>query len=401
MGTQQIDGGDGTHRVRRCDRRQTFAERAIADLIVILNEGDESGRRQQRTRLTARMAAELHHLPLKCEAFGQRPPEHIGVAEVFGVVALILAGCRHVQHMMYVVVPLRRKVPRQAGVVAEQAAGLVFLILQHQMHRAAAGAHAFCEFVEHVPHAVVDDGMDGIEAQSIEIVFLDPILRVVNDELTHRTAVSAVVVDGRTPRRLMPIGKERRCVRGQVISVRPKVVVHDVQQHHESARVCGIHQRLQILGPAIARVGRVQEHTIVAPVPRTRKIRDRHDLDGRHPEGRQMIETLDGTAKRPGGGKRTDVQFVHHGLVPRPAVPFLILPAIRRRIDDFAGPMDVVRLKSGRRVGHAQAVGKNELVARAGTCAVHRELVPPLAQRRHGPYLAGQRETHSIASGRP
>ena len=51
---EKVDSGDGAHGLRRRERRQPLAEGAVADLVVVLDETDEGGRRQARARLAAR-----------------------------------------------------------------------------------------------------------------------------------------------------------------------------------------------------------------------------------------------------------------------------------------------------------------------------------------------------------
>jgi starch phosphorylase len=53
-------------------RRDALAERAIADLVVALQKGDEGDRRQLRARLPVRLAAQRRHLALVDETLGQR-----------------------------------------------------------------------------------------------------------------------------------------------------------------------------------------------------------------------------------------------------------------------------------------------------------------------------------------
>ena len=68
---------DRLHRLDRLGRRQSgdpLAERAVADLIVILDEGDERDRRQMTARLAAPGAlAVVRDVALVDEARGQRP----------------------------------------------------------------------------------------------------------------------------------------------------------------------------------------------------------------------------------------------------------------------------------------------------------------------------------------
>ncbi len=56
------------------------------------------------------------------------------------------------------------------------------------MHMAVSslGAHAFSQFVQNMLRAVVEDRMHGVEPQAVQIELLDPVERVLDDELAHR-----------------------------------------------------------------------------------------------------------------------------------------------------------------------------------------------------------------------
>ena len=58
------------------------------------------------------------------------------------------------------------------------------------MHMAIAEAlaDAFCEFVEEMRVAVVDDRMDRVESQTVEMKLFQPIHRVVDEELADDLA---------------------------------------------------------------------------------------------------------------------------------------------------------------------------------------------------------------------
>src|SRR5208283_1175921 len=92
---------------------QTLAEGAIADLVVVLDEGDEGGRRQGRARTASRPASMARRLALIGEAFGQSPPQMARLAVIL-VIASRLSRRGDVKDMMDVVVPLRRIVKRFA-----------------------------------------------------------------------------------------------------------------------------------------------------------------------------------------------------------------------------------------------------------------------------------------------
>ena len=67
-----------------------------------------------------------------------------------------------------------------------------------------------------------------------------------------------VIIDRRAPGRVVPLGEEIGRDRVQVIPFRPEMVVDDIEQYREAARMAGIDQRLQLVRPAIARAGREQ-----------------------------------------------------------------------------------------------------------------------------------------------
>ena len=64
------------------------------------------------------------------------------------------------------------------------------------------------------------------------------------------------IVDRAAPGRLR-LGEELRRVAAEVISLRPEVIVDDVEKHHQPAQMRGVDQRLQIVGAAIGAVGRI------------------------------------------------------------------------------------------------------------------------------------------------
>ncbi len=55
-------------------------------------------------------------------------------------------------------------------------------------------AHPLGQLVQQVLGAVVQDRMHRIEPQAVEVEFLDPVERVVNEELAHRRACSPSVL---------------------------------------------------------------------------------------------------------------------------------------------------------------------------------------------------------------
>ena len=353
LGQQQAAGVDRAHRLGCGQRVQALAERAVADLVVVLREGDERDRRGILARLAARAAAVAHDLALVCEPLGQRTSEAIGIAVVVRVVALRLARGGHMQHMMHVVVPLRRVLHRLAIGIAREPGRFIVLVLEHQVDLTArhAFAHAVRELGQQVRIAIVSQRVHRVQPQPIEVEVLDPLQRVAHDELAHRTAARAVEVDRRTPWREMPVGECLGCECVHIGTLGPEVVVDHVEQHHQSARMGGVDEGLQIRRATIGGVRRIRTHTVVSPAPLARERRDRHQLDRGDSQCHQMGEPLDRPSESAFWREAPDVQFVDHGLVPWPAAPVGVMPAIRAKVDDLARRMHAIGLEARGGIG--------------------------------------------------
>src|SRR5262249_24837395 len=98
---QEHDRRGGAQRFRRRQRPDALAHGPVTDLIVVLEERDEGGRRQVCTRLSAPPAAVGRVLALEVEALGERAaepcPRCVGMV---GVVASGLSGRQHVQEVV-------------------------------------------------------------------------------------------------------------------------------------------------------------------------------------------------------------------------------------------------------------------------------------------------------------
>ena len=217
--------------------------------------------------------------------------------------------------------------------------------------------------------AGIVDGVHRIQPESIEVKFLEPVERVVNEEVAHRARVRTIEVDAGAPRRVMAVREELRCVEVQIIAFGPEMVIDDVEQHHQAARVRGGHQRLEILGRAVGGIGREGKHAVVPPAPRARKVGNRHELDGCHPEVRQIIEARNRIGERAARRERADVQLVDHRLVPGPAAPVRVRPVEGAGVDNFARAVDSLRVAARCRIGHQRLAVDRIAVAALPACA--------------------------------
>ena len=93
-----------------------------------------------------------------------------------------------------------------------------------------------------------------------------------NEAFTDRSRPLAIHIDRLAPGGLAPVSEELRRDRSQKGAFRSKVVVDHVEKHHQSAGMGGgIDQRLQLLRPAVGGIRRIEEHTVISPVPPTGK----------------------------------------------------------------------------------------------------------------------------------
>ncbi len=192
---------------------------------------------------------------------------------------------------MDVIVPLRVKRIRRAR--GPQIARFVGSVLQHQVEVPFCPgplANLARELRENMHSAVILDGVDGIEPQAVEAIFLEPEQGVVNEEVADRAAGAAVEVDRIAPRRLVPIGEELAGVGVEIVPLRAKVVVDHVEHHRDAAPVRGIDQGLELVRCSVRRLRREREHAVVPPAAGSREIGYRHELDHRDAQLREVLE---------------------------------------------------------------------------------------------------------------
>ena len=225
---------------------------AVADLVVVLQVAQQPLAGQPAVRgtvpasATARVPAPVH------PSGRERCRDVVELAEIL-VVAGGLAGEGSVQRVVEVVGPLRVHA-QPVGLARADHARVVEVTLGDREQRPAElggqGADLLGDLRQDVEGGGVDDRVDGVEAKAVAVVVPQPHQRVVDHEPAHLVRARVVVVDRRTPRRLVLVG-EVRAVPRQVVARGSEVVVDDVHDHAESAGVAGVDQPLQPLGTAV------------------------------------------------------------------------------------------------------------------------------------------------------
>src|SRR5262249_34971126 len=169
--------------------------------------------------------------------------------------------------------------------------------------------------------AAIVNGVHRIEPQTVDVVFLEPIERVVNEEVAHHGAARAIEVDGCAPRSLVARIEELRSVEVQVVTFGAKVVVDHIEYYSESLAMGGGYQRLELVRAAIGGLRSVRQRPVVTPVAQAGKGADRHELDGGHTEPFEVAKARGHRAVGARSVEGTHVQLVDDGAVPGGRAP--------------------------------------------------------------------------------
>src|ERR1700712_5367173 len=292
-----------------------------------------------------RAATKAHQLALESESFGECATKSIRVTGVIGVISRALFCGRHMERMVDIVIPLCGVVERLPPDPFKRGC-LILFVFQYQMHLPlkSGTSNPRRQFVQNMGLRVVLNGMYCVKPETIEVEFGYPINRVLDDKFPYQIRSVRIVVYGRAPGRLVVLGKDRRICR-EVVSIGAKVIVDNVKEYHDFSSMRRVDQRLKVVGPAIAGIRREQQYAVVSPVAATGKVGDRHDLDGGDSEVSQIVQPIDRAAKRAFLCEGPDVYFINDGFFPRPPRPCAIVPLVAMRIDNFARPVHIRRLK--------------------------------------------------------
>lgn len=277
---------------------------------------------------------------------------------------------------------------------------------EHEMHVAVArhgAADGLGELGQDMLAAVVADRVDRIEAQPVDGELLDPVERVVDEEVAHDARTRPVEIDAGAPWRPMPPGEELRRVEVQIVAFGTKMIVDDIQKYHQTLGVRRLDQGLQQFRTAVLPLRRKRLHAVIAPVVPAGCFGKRHQFDSGDPQSYQMIEFFADASVGSGRRKSADMQFVEHGLLPGAAVPCGVLPGEGGGVDHLARAVNIVGLMARRRVGHRLAGVDDIGIAAAWPRRRGREFEPAfprLVHRQARPRTLGAQPQRDIARRR-
>src|SRR6202158_4543630 len=318
---EQEDRRRRSYRTAIRNLNDPLAECPVSDLVMILKEGDKCSRRQALGGFTTRFAIPVEgNLALVRESVGKATAQLIdGTLRVVRIITVPSTSDQHVQRVVEVVVPLGGVRLRLAALGTLKVTRLVVVVFQDEVDvaiRPDGTPDGLGQFCEDVGRGVVDDRVNRVQTQSVEMVFGQPVERVVDEEVPHDLTVEAIEVDAVPPGSRVPIGKELWRVRPEIISFRAKVVVDNIQQNHESGVMATLNQLFEIFGSAVGAIGSEGEDAVVTPVALAGKVGNRHQLHGSVSQIREIVEPLAHGGERPGRGEGSDVQFIENRLFP-------------------------------------------------------------------------------------
>ena len=298
---------------------RTVPGSAVTHLVVVLEETHERCRVVVRAvevnRGSPVLLSEGRPSTVVDEYLGEGFGEGFGGPEI-GVVAVGLAGEERVQGVVDVVVPLHRHAARPLRDADRcDHVGPVEVRLGNEGQRTADLRGPFGDLRgqlgEDVGLGSVDEGMDGIQTKPVDPVLHQPLVGIVDDELTDGLVVVPVEIHRVAPRgRVMVI--EVGAELGQVVPLRSEVVVDDVEDDPESLGMGSVDELLEAGRAAVGVLGGVQIHPVVSPAASAGDLGDRHDLDGLHPEFDEVVEAIDGGGEGALLGEGADVHLVEH-----------------------------------------------------------------------------------------
>ena len=99
------------------------------------------------------------------------------------------------------------------------------------------------KFRQNMADAEIENSVDSVQAQRVNVIFSQPIERVLDDKTADAVASCAVVVDRAPPGRPVLVG-EIRTKFSQVVALRANVSVDNIENHREARLMAGVHEGL-------------------------------------------------------------------------------------------------------------------------------------------------------------
>src|SRR3569623_1225647 len=134
----------------------------------------------------------------------------------------------------------------------------------------------------------VVDVLRGVEAQAVEVKFLYPVAGDGEEEFADRPVNGAVEIARIATLGGIAIAEIVRRKLPEIIPVGADVVVLHIEFHAHTETMGAFHEAPIIVGCAVEPRGREEVYAVVSPAVATGEVRDRHDLQKRAAEVREL-----------------------------------------------------------------------------------------------------------------
>ena len=162
----------------------------------------------------------------------------------------------------------------------------------------------------------VDDGVDGVEPQTVDVEVLDPPAGALDERAADEVAPGPATLTA-SPHGVRYVVGEVRSEAAVRAALRAEVVVDDVEHDAEPGGMGGVDEAGKPVRSAVGLLHGRREHAVVAPVADAWEGVDRHQLDRRHAEADEPVELAGDAVERALRRERADVQLVEHGVGER------------------------------------------------------------------------------------
>ncbi len=164
------------------------------------------------------------------------------------------------------------------------------------------------------------------------MVALNPVPHALEDHPPRRRTAAVVKIHRRPPGGIIFFG-EIRAKFSKVVSLGAEVIVDNVEDHSQAAAMAAVDELLQIFGAAVIMVHAEKIDSVVAPVPSSRGLRQRHQLHRIDPQFEQMVQFRRGAPEVASGGEGANMELVDERSLPLGSRPSPVGPAVGFVVD--------------------------------------------------------------------
>lgn len=188
--------------------------------------------------------AECRHCARMPEAGFQSASQRFHRTKV-RVVGVVFTRDQRVQRMVDVIIPLSVEAKATGSPRADQARIILIGLCNQGTRNTSLSCDSVCDnlhLLQNVECALVMQGMDRIQAQTVDVVVHQPLAYRIQNVRTHLIRVVAGEIDNLTPTRRTTsgVGPEK----SHIVAVRTEVVIDHIKNDGQTLAVAGINQLL-------------------------------------------------------------------------------------------------------------------------------------------------------------